>query len=541
MQSTWTIGRRITVGFGAVIAVLVALGAFAYQRFAQVQVEAQSIVEDSLPGVLIADEIQSINRINYHLAFEVMVTDESGNKATLEKQIKANSERLTELYQKYQATIKSDEDRQLFDGIKPVREAYSSVRKEALAAALAGKGKEARQIWQTKVEPAYEVYVKSINALADLNRDNSVQTGGNIFRQIQSAKLALTFGVLIAAAIGFGVAFSIIRKTNHVLNGLVGVLDLGAEQVTSASSQISTSSQSLAEGASQQAASLEETSASLEEMSSMTKRNAENAQRAKDLANQTRTAADAGAADMSAMSRAMDDIKGASDNIAAIIKTIDEIAFQTNILALNAAVEAARAGEAGMGFAVVADEVRNLAQRSAQAARETGEKIADAIRKSQQGVELSAKVAGSLSEIVLKARQVDSLVAEIATASREQSTGIMQVNEAVTQMDKVTQGNAASAEESAAAAEELFAQAAALKGAVEQLQVIAGSAQGNKPQVAKVIPAVRKTQVALNGDGHSVIRPAGLKNSARNSGGSKASNGASAPDLLPLETGFKDF
>ena len=166
-----------------------------------------------------------------------------------------------------------------------------------------------------------------------------------------------------------------------------------SEQLAGAIGQMSAGSQSLAEGASEQAASLEETSASLEEMSCMTKRNAENAQKANELAKQARAAADNGASDMQAMSAAMDAIKASSDDIAKIIKTIDEIAFQTNILALNAAVEAARAGEAGMGFAVVADEVRNLAQRSAQAAKETAAKIEDAIAKTAQGVEISSKVA----------------------------------------------------------------------------------------------------------------------------------------------------
>ena len=169
------------------------------------------------------------------------------------------------------------------------------------------------------------------------------------------------------------------------------------------------------------------------------------------------------------MSHAMNAIKATSDDIAKIIKTIDEIAFQTNILALNAAVEAARAGEAGMGFAVVADEVRNLAQRSAQAAKETAAKIEGAVAKTALGVEISAKVATSLEEIVDKARQVDELAAEVAAASKEQTQGIAQVNIAVTQMDKVTQANAASAEESASAAEELNAQAESMKEAVAEL------------------------------------------------------------------------
>ena len=174
-------------------------------------------------------------------------------------------------------------------------------------------------------------------------------------------------------------------------------------------------------------------------MSSMTRRNAENAQKANDLAGQARHAADKGVVDMQSMSAAIEAIKVSSDDIAKIIKTIDEIAFQTNILALNAAVEAARAGEAGMGFAVVADEVRNLAQRSAQAAKETAAKIEGAIAKTAQGVQISGKVSEALNEIVTKARQVDELVAEVSSASREQSQCISQVNTAVGQMDKVTQ------------------------------------------------------------------------------------------------------
>jgi methyl-accepting chemotaxis protein len=264
----------------------------------------------------------------------------------------------------------------------------------------------------------------------------------------------------------------VIRGVSKPLDQGIQLVNQTSEQVTGAAGQIAGSSQSLASGASEQAAALEETSASLEEMSGMTRRNAENAQAAKELANQTRAAAEAGAGDMHAMSEAMAAIKSASDNIAKIIKTIDEIAFQTNILALNAAVEAARAGEAGMGFAVVAEEVRALAQRCAQAARETTGKIQDSIEKSTRGVQINEKVARSLQEIVDKARRVDSLVAEIAAASTEQSQGITQVNAAVGQMDKVTQSNAASAEESAGAAAELNGQAEILKQAVTRLLLL---------------------------------------------------------------------
>lgn len=207
---------------------------------------------------------------------------------------------------------------------------------------------------------------------------------------------------------------------------------------------------------------------------------------AKGLASDAHHAAEEGSENMRAMNLAMGDIQSASGNISKIIKTIDEIAFQTNILALNAAVEAARAGDAGAGFAVVAEEVRRLAQRSATAAKETAEKIEDSITKSANGVAISGKVTESLGLIVSKARQVDELVAEIATASREQSQGLDQVNESVTQMDNVTQGNAATAEESASASEMLNSQAATLRSLVAELQeLVVGSG-------APTVPAGRR-------------------------------------------------
>ena len=204
-------------------------------------------------------------------------------------------------------------------------------------------------------------------------------------------------------------------------------------------------------------------------MASISQHNADTAQKVNDIAKQAR-----GAADMQTMSVAMAAIQVSSDEIAKIIRTIDEIAFQTNILALNAAVEAARAGEAGMGFAVVAEEVRNLAHRSAQAAKETSGKIEGAITNTRRGVEISSQVARTLNEIIAKVCQVDELAAEVAGASREQTQGVTQINGAVGQMDKVTQANAANAEESAAAARELNAQAGTMMHSVDELLQLVG-------------------------------------------------------------------
>lgn len=280
-----------------------------------------------------------------------------------------------------------------------------------------------------------------------------------------------TVAWMIPLVLLIGVGFTWFNRRAIVapLTHAVDQIGEASHQTALSASDIADSSTRLAEGASEQAASLEETSASLEQMSGMTKRNAENAQTAKEIASQTRQAADNGSGQMEKMLQAMEAIQTSGQNVSKIIKTIDEIAFQTNLLALNAAVEAARAGEAGLGFAVVADEVRNLAHRSALAAKETTEMIQNSSTRSEQGVQLSKQVAESLREIVQKAHQVDTLVAEIAQASREQSQGVDQINIAMTQIDKVTQSNAACAEECASATVELHAQSQTLKISVDEL------------------------------------------------------------------------
>ncbi len=306
---------------------------------------------------------------------------------------------------------------------------------------------------------------------------------------IQQSNIKIACLTTLAVAILF-IALANLTVERYVkgpIRRVINDLKLGVDRLKESSTEMASNSQSLAEGASEQAASLEETSASLEEMSSMAKGSGESAQKATDLARQASAAGDRGAADMQAMSVAMEAIKVSSDDIAKIIKTIDEIAFQTNILALNAAVEAARAGEAGLGFAVVADEVRNLAQRSAQAAKETAAKIEGAISRTGQGVEISRKVATTLNEIVTKARQVDELAAQVASASREQTQGITQINSAVGQMDKVTQSNAAGAEESAAAAEHLNAQAETMRQSVaELLMLVGGNGQEDSSRLSQI-------------------------------------------------------
>ncbi|MFN8548136.1 MAG: methyl-accepting chemotaxis protein [Candidatus Eisenbacteria bacterium] len=281
-----------------------------------------------------------------------------------------------------------------------------------------------------------------------------------------------------------GLAIVVSRSVPKPFRVLAHTLDDLATQTLSTSTQISAASESLAQGASEQAASLEETSASLEQIASHTKASAGNAQTAKDLARQARGAAEKGESYTSDMNQAMDAVRTSSAGVSRIIKIIDEIAFQTNLLALNAAVEAARAGEAGKGFAVVADEVRNLAQRSANAAKETSEKIEDSIKKSTDAVEISNRVGENLREILSKVRQVDDLVAEIAMGAEEQNRSISEINSAMGQMDQTTQSNAANAEETASLCKEMYDQARVLRVAVEGLLREVGGGDGGTATAA---------------------------------------------------------
>ncbi|MFH1090711.1 MAG: methyl-accepting chemotaxis protein [Pseudomonadota bacterium] len=306
---------------------------------------------------------------------------------------------------------------------------------------------------------------------------------------LNTAATVVLIGLAIALIVGILLAVFITRSITGPIKRIIDALSSGADQVASASGQVSSASQQLAEGASEQAAAVEETSSSLEEMSSMTKQNADNAGQANSLMNETKGTVDRAASSMKEMSRAMDEITASGQEISKIIKTIDEIAFQTNLLALNAAVEAARAGEAGAGFAVVADEVRNLAMRAAEAAKNTASLIEGTIVKINQGTQLVKATDQAFVEVVQNANKVGELVGEIAAASAEQAQGIDQVNQAVTQMDSVTQRNAANAEESASASEELNAQAESMMDIVGQLQSMVGGAQNGVHRAAATLSA----------------------------------------------------
>ena len=274
------------------------------------------------------------------------------------------------------------------------------------------------------------------------------------------------------------VAAFVVMRIDRALAMVIAELSEGAEQVATSATQVATASQSLAQGSSEQAASLQQTSASTEQINAMARRNSENARSAAAVVALSQEKSAGTSQSLAQMVTAMGEIDAHSARISRIIKTIDEIAFQTNILALNAAVEAARAGEAGMGFAVVADEVRNLAQRSAGAARETASLIEESVTRSANGKSSVDHVVKAMHEMAEEGGKVKALVDQVERGSQEQARGTEQIGQAIAQMEHITQAGAASAQESASAAAELNAQSDALRDVAQRLSAMVDGERG---------------------------------------------------------------
>ncbi|MFT3868284.1 MAG: methyl-accepting chemotaxis protein [Nibricoccus sp.] len=481
ISSTWTIGRRIGVGFGSLILILAVVGGICYERVAHIKASADEMELHAMPGLMLLGQAESEVKENFINTTQHVMAGNTAEKTAIDKTLAEKSAKLTSIYKEYEKIIDEPAEKQAYDQLTSARNAYRDLRGKVLELSRKSQNDLAADMLNAQLYPVYQNYISGLRGMVEAARSKGSAASGDINSAVAQTRAVVLTGVVAALVIGGVAGFLITRRTSGVLGHVAVELAEGASQLSSASGEINRASQSLAQGSSELAASIEETSATLEEISSMTKRNAESAGTAREIANQTRSAAETGSTGMQTMTAAMDAIKASSENTAKIIRTIDDIAFQTNLLALNAAVEAARAGEAGAGFAVVAEEVRSLAQRSTEAARETSEKIQDSIRKSEHGVSISGEVAKTLEEIVTRARRVDELVSEIAAASKEQSQGVEQVVTAVNQMEKATQTTAAGAEECASAAQELNAQAISQDAIVNRLRALSGMAGQQLP------------------------------------------------------------
>lgn len=346
-------------------------------------------------------------------------------------------------------------------------------------------------LWNTNRSMMLELDKQSAKVAKNINELSS-QSHEDIKNSSKTANILGPGVSIIAAVLLLFWGLYMIRSTIRPLRIATDALNSVVAQVETSASATQRTSQVLAEGSSQQAAAIEETSASLEEMSSMTQRNAENAGQANSLMTETRSTVGKASNSMEEMSTAMDEISSHGQEISKIIKTIDEIAFQTNLLALNAAVEAARAGEAGQGFAVVADEVRNLAQKAAEAARNTATLIETTVEKINSGNSLVKRTQENFTDVAENANKIADLVQGIAAASSEQADGITQINKAVAQMDQVTQANAAGAAESAEAADELTIEAHKLRDTAHDLTNVVDGTKATSTMTAALPPTTTR-------------------------------------------------
>ncbi len=488
---TVTVGKRMALVVASLAILMTAISAYNFVQMRQIDAAYGVIAEREVPKLAALQALTRDVASAHRLYLNAVLASEKEAVERLRGDIRALRENNAVHLKEIEGLSESADARTLVAALVQARGAYRDAVDAGLALAAEGKAEAAEEYNVKVARPAFMAFQAKVDEMTAVNKKEAAEASATATAQADETMVVTAVIGVLALIVGGGIAGWQSRRLVGELSAIAETIGTASEQTAAASGQVSSSSQSLAEGASEQAASLEETSSSLEEMASMVRRNAESAASAKEISAATRQAADVGLEDTEDLNAAMAALEASSGNISKIIKTIDEIAFQTNILALNAAVEAARAGEAGAGFAVVADEVRNLAQRSATAAKETATLIEDSVEKSAQGAAIAVKVGGRLGEIAAKAREVDELVAQIATASAEQDAGIQQINKAVAEMDKVTQQNASGAEETASASEQMASQSVELSAAVARLNALVkgGSSAGVGAAVSRGRPA----------------------------------------------------
>jgi methyl-accepting chemotaxis protein len=580
------ITTKLAASFAAVVLLCAGVGVVGYRAVTSISNSLDDVGSTRLPSVQSLMNIQEgfygVRAANAALMIEAFPME----KRALQKDFRTacfnDIEKAWAVYEPLPRTVEEDKEwvalvpkfKAWQDAAYETRDAQDAWEKaktsgaspEALSAAYANSMKKF-----AAVGTHFASVKESLDKLVDINATDARQATADGRQAAASARTTMIGGVAVAVAVAAALAGLIcvnisrsiralitriteIRESNDMtrrvdvsakdeigslgaaFNGMIQTLhDIisevksGAAQIDAGGSQIASASQSLAQGASEQASSLQQISASIEEMSGQTQQSAENARQANALAEESKKSADRGQAEMAQMSKAVNEIKQSSGEISKIIKVIDEIAFQTNLLALNAAVEAARAGEAGKGFAVVAEEVRNLAQRSAEAAKNTSAMIEESVKRSENGVQIAGRVGQALEEITTAATKVNTLLSEIASAAGEQATGIGQVNQGVSQLDQVTQQNAGNSEEMASSAEELSSQVASLNELVAQFKVSGGTAAAHKAP-----PAHAATKAKSAAPSQPARKPSA--GAAKAAPAAKAGSGVTDPEkIIPMQ------
>jgi methyl-accepting chemotaxis protein/methyl-accepting chemotaxis protein-1 (serine sensor receptor) len=476
MKSQMTIGRKLILSFSGLGILLVVLSFCFLNAVGTLKNEFDTAVNKTARKISLAGEFDTdesdMLAWQRGMLLNTFVKNTAAAETTKQKfreKVESANRKLNEI----ETLLGDEEGHRLVDSSRSALTSWNTAFAEMDRLCVAGDPVAAFAFGVQTTVPIYEALSKNAVRLREIQA-NRLQENRAEANDQNTRSRWIAF-VLLAISMGLGalVIFAV-RQISQTLQKVAAEMAEGAHQVASAAGQVASSSQALAQGASEQAASIEETSAATEEIHSMARRNTENSNSAAELVAQSQHQFDQTKESLEQMVAAMNEITTSSGKISKIIKVIDEIAFQTNILALNAAVEAARAGEAGLGFAVVADEVRNLAQRCAQAAKDTADLIEDSVVKSNAGKVKVDEVASAIRVVSEEAGKVKILVDEISVGSQEQARGIEQIGSAISQMDQVTQRSAAGAEEGASAAEELTAQSESLKGVIAQLTRMVG-------------------------------------------------------------------
>ena len=533
--SNFKIGTRLGAGFAAILLLLCTVGGLTLWQASHIYAGTLELGNDWLPSVQAAGKMQAYANNARRTTLRSILAVDPKEKQEQRASHDASVVKLQEVFTKYEKLVSSPEEQQLFDNIKSAWARYAALDAKLLD--LSDKGdagfNDARALSSGEAGTAFTDMLKLIETDIELNRSGAEQevarAASTYDNAIVSTGLLIAVAVFAGIAIGWLITRSIttpigravviaetvargdltadievsgkdetsqllaaMRHMNERLVDVVGRVRNSSDSIATGSAQIAAGNTDLSQRTEEQAASLEETAASMEQLTATVKQNAENALQGNSLAANASETAVRGGEVVNRVVQTMSEISSSSEQVAQIITVIEGIAFQTNILALNAAVEAARAGEQGRGFAVVAGEVRTLAQRSASAAKEIKDLISASVQRVQVGSQLVNEAGRTMGEVVQSVKRVTDLMGEISAASGEQHTGIEQVNQAVMQMDEVTQQNAALVEEASAAAQSMAAQSGTLRELVSVFRISASDPVAQTLTPAKAAPAVSR-------------------------------------------------
>ncbi len=510
------LGPRIGLAFTLVIALMLVVAGAGIVGLREVNQRLHTVTDDYYVKVRLVSQMKDEIDSQARRAYAVISLDEADKRADEIAAIRDSRSAVAKQYEQLTPLVSSAESKSALADIQARRQDYRASLDKFVALATAGQLPDAKALLLGDMRAHRRAYTKVIGSFAEMQERLMAQASTEADAQVQHSLMLVTLVAALAALLGMGAAWLIVRsitrpvadalrlaeavaegdltvhieassgdevgqllaalrRMNDSLVAIVGQVRQSSDSIATGSSQIATGNADLSQRTEEQASNLQQTAASMEELTATVTNNADTARQAAQLAQSASGVASKGGEVVGQVVTMMQDVTAASRRIADIIGTIDGIAFQTNILALNAAVEAARAGEQGRGFAVVAGEVRTLAQRSAEAAREIRALIGANVEKVESGSALVDEAGTTMQDIVVQVKRVNDLLGDISAATQEQTTGIGQVSDAVTQLDQVTQQNAALVEESAAAADSLNQQARNLVTAVARFNLAAGS------------------------------------------------------------------